>query len=264
MIGPKSPSTLFGLGLGAVTPDTMIKYWQIPSRGSRGIISNVLVANTPQIILSFVYFTYNGLFTCMLSAKEWASSGNVRKSLRVSGRKAKGLQRGSYFLQLPYRYAVPLMVLSGILHWLVSQSIFLVVVESYAFDEKNLEPVPVTREVGGNGDWITCGYSPVAIAAVIAVGMIVILGGLFNGCRRLEEGGPPLAGGCSVVLSAACHTGGRTTNLGREEGDAEAHGEDMRLLKWGVVAEAEDWNGIGHCAFSSFEVGTCVDGRVYA
>ena len=58
------------LGLGAVSTETMI-YWPIPNKGVSGIVDNTLVANAPQVILSFFYFTYNGLFTCMLLSREW-------------------------------------------------------------------------------------------------------------------------------------------------------------------------------------------------
>jgi hypothetical protein len=38
----------------------------------------------------------------------------------------------SYFLSLPYRYAIPLMGTSAILHWLISQSLFLVGIEVHS------------------------------------------------------------------------------------------------------------------------------------
>jgi hypothetical protein len=62
----------------------------------------------------------------MFLADEWSHFAKERKPLRVSS--PTGL---TYFLQLPYRIALPLLVMSGLLHWLVSQSIFLAVVSEY-------------------------------------------------------------------------------------------------------------------------------------
>ena len=42
----------------------------------------VLVANAPQVILSFLFLTYNGLYTCMLLADEW--NGYVSSSMSSS------------------------------------------------------------------------------------------------------------------------------------------------------------------------------------
>ena len=47
---------------------------------------------------------------------------------------AKGAQRSEYFLQLPYRFALPIMLYSGFLHWLCSQSFFLVSISAGGAD----------------------------------------------------------------------------------------------------------------------------------
>lgn len=51
----------------------------------------------------------------------------VRKTLRVSA--PEGLQRSSYFVSMPWRYGIPLISAMSLLHWLISQSVFV-----YAFD----------------------------------------------------------------------------------------------------------------------------------
>ncbi len=61
---------------------------------------NVFVANSPQPILSMIYYTYNGLLTCFLLAVEWNGFARSRKGLRVTTSR-HGLQRSSYTLQLP-------------------------------------------------------------------------------------------------------------------------------------------------------------------
>jgi hypothetical protein len=95
--------------LGAVDPRTAI-----PSM-PKGLISNAVIANTPQLGLSFLYFSYNALFTAMLMGYEWISYSHKRKGLRVT-HKPSGAQRFTYFLQLPYRFGIPLMILSVTLY----------------------------------------------------------------------------------------------------------------------------------------------------
>jgi hypothetical protein len=55
-----------------MSPDTLIS-WDTPSSGASGVISNVLLANVSQAILSLLYVTYNSLITCIFVAnlKGW-------------------------------------------------------------------------------------------------------------------------------------------------------------------------------------------------
>lgn len=85
-------------------------------------ISAVLWANMFQVIVSGLYFAFNALLTCMLVAEEWSGYAKDRKTLRVSH--PEGIQRGSYFVSMPFKYGVPFMSLITTLHWLISQSIF--------------------------------------------------------------------------------------------------------------------------------------------
>jgi len=87
------------------------------------------MANTPQLILSLCYLVYNGLYTRMIAEFEWASFSTQYKSLRVSIPRG-GRQRSTYRLQLPYRYSVPLIIISVLLHWLYSNCIYLGIYES--------------------------------------------------------------------------------------------------------------------------------------
>ncbi len=110
-----------GLGYGAVNSETTVHFYG-PTAGK--LIPIILIANLPQALLSFLYLTYNALFTCMLLAEEWSGFAHQRKSLRVSC--PVGKQRSTYWLQPPNIYSLPLLVMSAMLHWLVSQSLFLV------------------------------------------------------------------------------------------------------------------------------------------
>ena len=209
--------------------------------GSSGMVGLTLIANSPQLVLTFAYFTFNGIFTCMLLGREWSGYARSRKTLRVSS--PKDMQRGTYRLQLPYHYGAPLLVLSGALHWLVSQSIFLARVTS--FDATG-------KENYGNAI-SSCGYSPIAIITTIILGALVILFGIATGFRKYESS-MPLAGSCSAAISAACHP---------PETDVHA---SLKPVMYGVVTGDKSnrtKRGIGHCSFTSFEVTAPVKGQLY-
>lgn len=232
-------SSLAALGFGAATSETVIE-WGIPVSGSSALFKNVLIANTPQLILSGIYLSLNNVLTRMQMAVEWSSYSVERKGLRVSHDRA-GAQRSTYFLQLPYRVGLPLMIVSATLHWLVSQSIFLVSVNT--FDARG-QPKQDESEIA------TCGFSPVAIICTLLVGAVIILLSFFFGAQKLPSGGMPLVGSNSVGIAAACHP--------------TANGEDpQKPLMWGVVSESSD-GGFGQCSFSSSAVDLPIQGQLYA
>lgn len=82
---------------------------------SRDTLFYAWAANSPQLVLSFCYFAINSECTSMAAAYEWNKFGSSRKGLRVSA--PLGEQRSTYFLQLPLRFSLPLMAISGGLHW---------------------------------------------------------------------------------------------------------------------------------------------------
>lgn len=71
---------------------------------------NIVLANSFQILVSFLYLFYNNILTRQLVADEWTRflRPNGKKALRVSSPKA--VQRSSYSLSLPLKYSIPLMV----------------------------------------------------------------------------------------------------------------------------------------------------------
>lgn len=236
----KSLSHLWELGFGKVTHESLIP-WSL--KGASGLLGLTLIANLPQVILTFLYFNFNGIFTCMLLGREWSNYGRNRKTLRVSSPTDK--QRGTYRLQLPYHYGIPLLILSGILHWLVSQSIFLARVEAF-------DPSGVQLEFDSVS---TCGYSPIAIIFTLIVGACTVLFGIITGFRRYKCS-MPLAGSSSAAISAACHP---------PKDDVNAY---LKPLMFGVVEEEEgplhNKKIYGHCCFTSFEVRKPVMGELYA
>lgn len=228
-------SHLWSLGYGGDSSETEIHLDSLSGQ----LIPMILIANLPQVLLSFLYLTYNALFTSMLLAEEWSGFAHERKTLRVTC--PVGKQRSTYWLQLPYFYGIPLLVMSGILHWLVSQSVFL--------ERTSVEYGSLTT----GADWeevliSTCGYSPIAIITVLPLGALLLVVLIANGFRKYKEG-MPLAGSCSAAISAACH---------RPKEDVDAA---LLPVLWGAVSTE---GPIGHCCFTSFEVSPPVKGKPYA
>jgi hypothetical protein len=60
----------------------------------------------------------------MLVNLEWQSFAIKKKAFRVTS--PVGLQRSTYFISLPARYTAPLIIVFAVLHWALSQSVFLV------------------------------------------------------------------------------------------------------------------------------------------
>jgi hypothetical protein len=85
-------------------------------------MGSTFVVNLTQLEVSIAYLCINGILTRMHVEREWAALGREFKTLRVSH--PKGAQRSTYRLQLPYRWSIPIMVFSGVLHWLVSNCIY--------------------------------------------------------------------------------------------------------------------------------------------
>lgn len=224
--------------LGAVDPRTTINF------RSEDLISNALTANTPQVILSLLYYAYNSLFTAMLMGYEWVTYSRQHKGLRVTHRPS-GAQRSTYFLQLPYRFGLPLMALSVTMHWLVSQSIFLVAIEFYNVNGDQGDGSMLKR------DFKSLGYSPLAMIAVLVLGGLMVIGMISSGGIQYKRG-MPLAGTCSLAISAACHP---TDRVESDQSISE------KKLQWGVVSTGD--GEVSHCAFSADGVGAVVKGKLY-
>ncbi|KAJ5935563.1 hypothetical protein N7466_005110 [Penicillium verhagenii] len=229
--------------LGTADVNTLIYDTTWPS----SLVLNAMIANSPQVIFSLLYFICNGQLTAMTLAAEWSSFAKERKGLRVSN-SPKQSQRSKYFLSIPFRYAAPLMAISALLHWLISQSLFVIGVEAWNSD---MLRDPLT-------DFFGCGWSPVGTVSVITVGSFMFLSLLGLSYKRFNSA-MPVAGSCSLAIAAACHPR-FDPNLGK--GDESMNGEDMSLLpvQWGSVPV----NGpVGHCSFTSGNVKMPQTGEVY-
>lgn len=157
----------------------------------------------------------------MVLSAEYTDYAIHRKTLRVSW--PKGSQRLSYYLTLPYKYSVPLLSASAVLHWLLSQSIFYVRIDS--------EPSTGGTYNRDRGDSISvCGYSPIAIIATLIFGGLMTLAFVLLGMRKYKSP-VPLAGNCSAAISAACHPPANDRNAA------------FKPVMWGEVATEEDEDG---------------------
>ncbi|KAL4893339.1 hypothetical protein BDV59DRAFT_178049 [Aspergillus ambiguus] len=192
------------------------------------VFSMILLANTPQVVVSAAYFLYNALLTSMLIASEYNRYATRKKPLRVSW--PSGVQRSTYYLTIPYRYGMPLLAASALLHWLVSQSFFYV------------EIVPL----GIHGSptrvqYVTCGFSPTAIILAMILGSLLVLGAVLLGLRRLQSP-MPLAAHCSAAISAACHP----------PSDSTLSDHASKPVQWGEVVQL-------HSPSSTGLLDTCAD-----
>jgi hypothetical protein len=233
---PKDPAKLWQVGFGTVNGNNLMK-------SSLSLMGGVLVANTPQMLLSYLYLAFNNLYTRMFVAREWSTYVNERKPLRVTA--PIGQQRDTYWLNVPFRFAIPMTIVSGLFHWLASQSFFLVQIT--ITDVKNRDSIA--------GRISTCGYSPFAIILTTITGSVIAVGGVMLGGLKYAPG-MPMAGGCSVVISAACHP------------SPEDVSASLLPVQWGAITQGEKGRQgeepVGHCGFSSLPVEYPVPGCLYA
>ncbi|KAJ9604505.1 hypothetical protein H2200_011341 [Cladophialophora chaetospira] len=258
----------WSIGLGQVRPQNLVMGWNIPGYESRSVMISTLIANAPQALFSFLYVCYNGLFTIMFLARELmnfsVTSGRGRKYLRVS--EAKGEQKSTYFLQLPFKYGIPLLIGSGLMHWLVSQSVFLA----------NISIIPRDGSKPMQDEITTVAYSPIGMLFMLFVGLFLIIFILATALRKLPFG-MPLIGSNSMAISAACHlppgmhqdereemvlrplswgavpNGGKVMDLGIRDVHAHGFGDDLD----------EDGRSFGHCCISDRVLDVPVKGKFY-
>ncbi|KAI1353029.1 hypothetical protein F5Y01DRAFT_323741 [Xylaria sp. FL0043] len=161
-----------------------------------GYIATLLFTNTPQLILSLCYFSYNSLLTQFHVEKEWNDLSISHKPLRVSY--PAGQQCSSYRLQLPYSYSIPLIFISITLHWLLSNALFL-----YVNEGDSLTGFYDAYSVS-DGSTIAIGYSPFFILGLFIAGIVIMTLPPLLGFSKMK--GDMVAGSWnSLVISAACH-----------------------------------------------------------
>ena len=232
----------FSNGLGVADIQSLITFKR-DDTGSSGIVPTLLLANVPQLGFSILYVVYTNIWSKLLVAHEFDRLTQAKKGLRVSER-PRGMQRQNRFFTLPARYALPLMGCSAALHWLCSQSFFMV----------RIDGVNARKEIDPNDQLVRLGYSSTGVISLIgvSVGMMVatVCIGAFRVLRtRLGETS------MSVIISAACH-------VRRYEPEPW-----LQEVQWGDVTERTEFGGeeqrVRHCAFTARLAERPIVGQAY-
>lgn len=131
------------------------------------------------------------------------------------------------------------MLYSGGLHWLLSQSLFVVRID-HVDRVRRLDPEQSRSGIGVSG----LSFVVLYLAFCVLVLAVALVG------RRKLRVRIPFAASNSLVISAACHP----TSV-----DKDAH---LRPVKWGVVKERM-FDGELHCTLSSLDVKRPKEGTRY-
>jgi hypothetical protein len=256
-----SPPSVWSIGFGEPSG-----YTTISSNGKAlGLapgsnpFSLIILANTPQLLLSIGYLLINNLITRMLGAWEWSKIGRQKTKLRTTI--PRGQQQSTYKLQLPYRYSLSLMLIIVTLHYLVSTSFFIVDIVEYDWNsngtlynnsEEDYDPGHFSNGIGADPTGWVVNYSPIAVLCTLLASLVLIAFPIALGFRKLYPG-TPIVGSSSALISAACHPQA-------EEGDA-----GLLPVQWGLLDGLIDpATGGGRCTISSGEVTVPIEGQLYS
>jgi hypothetical protein len=211
--------------------------------GKASMFTACLVANIPQVLISYIYLGLNNVMTTMLVMHEWCSysagSRKPAKGLRVTSPVPGSEQRSTYFLSLPYKWSIPITLVVTLIHWLVSVMFTFVQLDVHRIDSG----ATVTAM-----NYVLFWRNVLILVLPIGLGAYGILF-LLSLFKKFPEA-MPLAGCCSASIAAACQP---SILHGSDLRSIRAFPSDLstRKLKWGVVERPEEMeNGIGHATFS--------------
>ncbi|PLN85485.1 hypothetical protein BDW42DRAFT_202356 [Aspergillus taichungensis] len=193
----------------------------------------VLVVNSPQVVVSMIYYLVNNALTRMLLAAEYSGYAIKRKPLRVSF--PEGHQRSTYYLTIPYRWSVPTLVIFSVLHLLMAEAFSFMEAIPYSVHQQFEE----SRSMHGIGLSIAASGFYMGILVYCWMHMYLAMHII-----RFDYPPMPLALNCSAAISAACHP---------PESDTDAA---EKPVMWGEVQRENSTGGDGHepyryCSFSS-------------
>jgi hypothetical protein len=176
-------------GLGTIDPATSIINSGSSYTGSPSTFPlQVIIANCPQLWLSIGYLLWNNQLSRIYMEREWRQFYHQRIRPRVSYpliRKEPGL-RSTRWLQLPYGISIILMIVNTILHWLVSQTLFVVEILPTATKPANFY----------------LNFSPFAIVCVGGASTLLVLGITIFYFIRFKTWMPLMAGSLRIVLES--------------------------------------------------------------
>lgn len=242
------------LGLGIGQPH---QSYAITDSGVSNILTGFLSANTPQIIVSYIYLALNNIMTTMLAMNEWCSyfAGTKRlpKGLRVSSPVKKTEQKSTYTLSVPLKWGIPTCICIAVLHWAASETIFLARIDVYDVNSRNVDQESSVTNIFYS---LMAKYILVAVGAALVITLVLI--SIF---AKYPEPGI-LAGCCSASISAACQPIRVSV-----DGSQKRFPEDLpyKRLQWGVMedTDAELGTDIGHATFGT-SVSPLIPGKLYA
>lgn len=122
----------FRFGIRALTPGSFAHHPENGHMRSMDVpdgafILALLMGNKTQVFLAASYYFYNGLLTRFMAEREWNAYSLAYQPLRVT--LPKGSQTSTYRLQLPYRMGIPLIIITALLHWTLSNTYYLSIFE---------------------------------------------------------------------------------------------------------------------------------------
>ncbi|KAK3639084.1 hypothetical protein LTR56_012633 [Elasticomyces elasticus] len=230
---PTDITNLFATGLGVAQPYALVISNQFIGQQAQFWIS-IVVANLAQIGVSAMYFLVSGLIAVMAIADEWSHFIVERKTLRLSS--PHGIQRSSYMLSLPFKLSLPLIGGMSILHWLISQSVFVIATDAYVYAGTQATEIltAVTKNVAY---MVGFSFPGGFLAMIMGISLLVwtALLGLVNKLDGISIGYTgkklhmPLSSSCSAAISAACH---------RPEDENAAH---LLPVIWARVPNTDLW-----------------------
>jgi hypothetical protein len=237
-------SQYISFGFGTATAQELV-WWSEPWDLNHGLVGSALLANTPQIITSYIYTAYNSVISSMCAHAELLRFSQRRNHLRVTS--PRGKQRSSYWLQLPYRVAVPLLTTSALLHWVISEGFFLVRADVYQPDG-TVDPTQLISTVG---------YSAYAIIVGVSIMIFMLLVIVVIAFVIKYPNTMPLAAISSASLAAICQP------VGEENFEPSL---SLKSLSWGRVNGdnlVEESNEALHATFAVTKPVPLIGGRMY-
>ncbi|KKZ66920.1 hypothetical protein EMCG_07416 [[Emmonsia] crescens] len=268
-------------------PGLLTSVFSPASRSSKDIMPLMVLASTPQIVISISYFLYNNLLTSMLLAAEYNGYALHRRYLRVT--KPQGKQRSAMYISLPYKYGLPLIAVFAVLHWLASLSLSFVQEIPFYADGRLADNFIVS----------SLDFSSVPMIIAVTLGGLLLIA-VFGLSMRRFGSRMPLAANCSAGISAACHPPENDRNaafepvmwgevvtiaphelgrLGAEGADDETRSTLSRSstatqdrgskstsvrVSNAMAALSLESTGVAHCSFTSHEVVTPSPSQLYS
>lgn len=215
----------------------------VECRTTYGGVSAMILTNLPQLAVSTIYLSLNHQLTLMVQLRDWARFAAHRQAIRVSHPEPDSDQVSTYWLSLPYRYSIPLLLTSISLGWLVSQTLFIV---RYAlYDDTNIQDVPDA--------FYKMGFSTIALIFLLVFGLIIFGVSVAIGFCKCTPG-MPLGPSNSLIIAAACHPPERD------------HYAARKMVRWGAIPindNTEEVDSPRHCTITSRRVEDLVEGTQY-